>query len=190
MNQSTFSNPPGGLMVWIFISIECLTFGLFFLTYAYFEGQFSNHFATDKMVLDSVLATINTLVLVTSGLFMALAVHQAENAATKQASMLTAVAGLLGAVFLALKLWEYGAKFNAGIHMSTSLFFGFYYFLTLLHFLHVVLGIVILGHVGWHLWKASDGKTLIPKTKLGACYWHMCDLIWMILFPLIYLVRQ
>lgn len=88
---------------------------------------------------------------------------------------------LLGLVFCALKSIEYADKFAAGLTPETNVFFGFYYGLTAFHFAHVVFGLALLGLVSW--------RTSTENVETAAAFWHMVDLIWILLYPLIYLLR-
>jgi len=187
--SKTMMYPPGGLMVWIFISAEMITFGLFFLAYAYSEQSDPEHFGPSKALLNPLVAAINTVILVTSGFLAALASHAMERGKAKETAWLLVSASFLGIAFLVIKGWEYVSKYAMDITMSTDTFFSFYYFLTLLHFLHVLLGLVILFAVAGKALKGMYTAENHMGVKTATAYWHMCDLIWLILFPLIYLAH-
>ena len=137
-------------------------------------------FAEAQAHLHRTAAGVNTVVLVTSGWLAALGVQAAEAGAKARTRLLLAGAAALGVVFLILKGIEFADKSAKGITFETHPFFTFYYLLTGFHAAHVVAGIVILGLVAW---RAR------PKTvEVGVQFWHMVDLVWVILFPIIYLL--
>lgn len=172
---------PGDLMMWVLIVSELLVFGAglgAFLSMRIFDPE---SFALAQDHLHRALAGINTLVLVTSGFFAARAVRMAEAGRLGATRFWLALAVVLGAVFLAIKMVEYAGNASAGIGMTSGGFFTFYYLLTGFHAAHVVAGIVILGLVGWRG---------VPRTvEVGTAFWHMVDLVWVLLFPVIYLLR-
>ena len=120
-------------------------------------------------------------VLLTSGLFAALAVSARGRGERRTARLHLGAAGLLGLVFLAVKIVEYADKLEAGIGMETNTFFTLYYLLTGFHFLHVIFGLIVLAIVA--VWDSME------NTETGAAFWHMVDLVWVLIFPVIYLVR-
>lgn len=172
---------PGDLMMWVLIISELLVFGAGLAAFLSVRITDPAGFAEAQDHLHRTAAGINTLVLVTSGFFAALAVRAAEAARVAATRMWLAAASALGVVFLALKVIEYADKAAAGINVDTSPFFTFYYLLTGFHAAHVVAGIVILGIVSIRC---------TPRTvEVGAAFWHMVDLVWVLLFPVIYLLR-
>lgn len=172
---------PGDLMMWVLIVSELLVFGAGLAAFLSVRITDPTGFAAAQDHLHRALAGINTLVLVTSGYFAARAVHTAEAGRLGATRAWLGAAAALGAVFVAIKLVEYGGNASAGIGMTTGGFFTFYYLLTGFHAAHVVAGIVILGLVGWRG---------VPRTvEVGTAFWHMVDLVWVLLFPVIYLLR-
>ncbi len=180
-DESTpFDDLPGDLMMWVLIISELLVFGAGLLAFLAVRITDPAGFAEAQSHLHRTAAGINTVVLVTSGWMAALAVHAAEIGQRARVRLLLAGAAALGVVFLVLKGIEYADKAAAGITFETHPFFLFYYMLTGFHAAHVVAGIVILGLVAW---RAQ------PRTvEVGAQFWHMVDLVWVILFPIIYLL--
>lgn len=172
---------PGDLMMWVLIVSELLVFGAGLAAFLGVRITDPAGFAAAQDHLHRTGAGINTLVLVTSGFFAALAVRAAEAARKAATRMWLAAAAALGVVFLVLKGIEYADKARSGIGIETSPFFTFYYLLTGFHAAHVVAGIVILGLVSLRC---------VPRTvEVGAAFWHMVDLVWVLLFPVIYLLR-
>jgi nitric oxide reductase NorE protein len=146
-------------------------------------------FAGGQQHLGLLLPTLNTLLLLAGSAAIVAAVRafaQDRQASGRRWLMLTMVAG---GGFLVLKAFELGGKFAAGITLSSSDFWMFYLSLTVFHFLHVVLGMVIVAAV-W--WQARDGRyrgESITGVETAAAYWHMVDLVWIVLFALVYVAR-
>ncbi len=180
---------PGDFAIWIFIFAELLVFGVFFLAYAFSRANNVELFNESQMQLDRIAGAANTLVLITSSYFVvrAVAAIRTGNSTRCVHWLLAAIA--MGGVFLVIKLFEFGDKFSAGISLSTNTFFMFYLSLTFFHFMHVILGMVILAAV---LFKARSGGYSAQEhtgVETGASYWHMVDLVWLILFPLVYVIH-
>lgn len=180
---------PGDLAIWLFIFMELLVFGIFFIVYAVMRIQNIELFNHYQLTLNSELGAANTLLLITSSYFVVRAVYAIKHNNIKHCIywLYAAMAG--GAGFLILKSWEYVDKFSAGITLSTNTFYMFYLSLTLFHFLHVILGMLILSAV---VIKAKRGVYTAENfvgVETGASYWHMVDLVWIILFPLVYIIR-
>lgn len=180
---------PGDLAIWFFIFMELLVFGIFFIVYAVMRIQNIELFNEYQLTLNRELGMANTLLLISSSYFVVRAVH-AIRIDDVNSCVHWLYAGLAGgAGFLILKSLEYSDKFSAGIGLDTNTFYMFYLSLTMFHFLHVVLGMVILLAV---LIKAKRGSYSAENhvgVETGASYWHMVDLVWIILFPLVYIIR-
>jgi nitric oxide reductase NorE protein len=193
MKKEKYLYPPGDFAVWIVIYIELMTFGLFFAGFAYVRAQNIEIFNASQQLLDTRFGLINTLLLITSSFFVIKAVSYVKRKNSKQlvtkAANYLLFAMVLGAMFIVVKLFEFSDKFAQGIHLSTDKFFMFYFILTMFHFMHVLLGIIIL----FHLYTNTKKGLYTPKEhkglESGASYWHMVDLVWIVLFPLIYLLR-
>lgn len=180
---------PGDFAIWIFIFAELLVFGIFFLIYAVVRAQNIELFNQYQSTLNREIGAINTLLLITASYFVVKAVHAIKKGELSScANWLYASLGA-GMGFLILKSTEFNAKFSAGISMDTNTFYFFYISLTFFHFLHVILGMIILVAI---LIKTKRGKySALDHTgvETGASYWHMVDLVWIILFPLVYIIR-
>ncbi len=179
--------PPGGILIWIIIFLELITFGAALIAMAYYGKQESEVFHESRLLLNITYGTINTVLLLTSGFFMAVTVHEIKNARKKKAQKYMLVTMLFGIFFLVLKAIEYQAKLNAGMDIGFNTFFTFYWLLTLFHVIHVIVGLVILGSVYFGI-KKEKSTTKIEDVEASAAFWHMCDLIWLLLFPIIYLI--
>jgi nitric oxide reductase NorE protein len=180
---------PGDLAIWFFILAELLAFGVFFIAYAFARANDVEGFAAGQLALDRDLGALNTVLLLTSSYFVVRAVQAAEANAGRRAARWLAGAFACGAGFVVVKLFEYADKFADGVSLSSSTFHMFYLMLTFFHFMHVILGLVILTA----LWRGARagryGRGRLNGLETGAAYWHMVDLVWLIVFPLVYLMR-
>lgn len=175
------SELPGELMMWVLIASEILVFGAALMAFLAVRATDPAGFAASQALLDQTAAAVNTLVLVTSGLCAAAAVHAREAGARAVARRWLFVAGGLGVVFLVIKGFEYASKASLGIGTDTSAFFMFYYLITGFHALHVVAGVVLLAIVAW-----ADS---VRNMEAAVAFWHLVDLVWVLLFPIIYVLR-
>ncbi len=171
---------PGDLMIWVLIVSELLVFGAGLLAFLAVRAGEPALFAESQDHLNRVAGAINTIVLVSSGFMAAMAAHAAESSARASRAWLSG-AMVLGTLFMAIKWAEYAEKARAGIGMETNDFFTFYYLLTGFHAAHVLAGLVIFA-----LLIRCPRKALV---EAGAQFWHMVDLVWLLLFPIIYLLR-
>jgi nitric oxide reductase NorE protein len=176
-------------MVWIFVLLEGLTFGAGLVALALQAAAQPDLHRRSQALLSVPLATANTLLLVTSGLLAALAVHAFEEGAFARASRQLGLAGGLGAVFCALKLVEYHGKLAAGLGPGAGAFFSFYWGLTGFHFLHVALGTAVLLFLARRVRSGAPFTEPDLSLTTGVVFWHMCDLIWVLVFPMVYLIH-
>lgn len=179
--DSVLAELPGEFMMWVLIASELLVFGALLISFLSVRAMYPAGFAHDNALLDRTAAAINTIALVTSGFCAAMAVREREINQRKAARLWLLGAGSLGVVFLIVKGYEYWSKAALGIDIETSTFFTFYYLITGFHALHVVAGIVILALVAW----ADSLRNMEP----AVAFWHMVDLVWVLLFPVIYILR-
>lgn len=181
--------PPGDLAIWFFIFAELLAFGIFFISYAFARANNVELFNQSQLLLNRETGAINALVLITSSYFVVRAVAAIKQGLSRACAQWLAFAIALGGVFVVVKVFEFNAKFSAGISLSTNTFYMFYLSLTIFHFMHVILGMVVLAAV---MIKARRGGYSIENhtgVETAASYWHMVDLVWIILFPLVYVIR-
>ncbi|MCP3442957.1 cytochrome c oxidase subunit 3 family protein [Bradyrhizobium sp. CCGUVB14] len=172
---------PGDPMIWVLIFSELAAFGLFLGALVVTRAIHPAVFAEGQAALDSSLAGLNTIVLVTSGWAAARATRSARAGEKRASRRWLLIAMALGGCFIAIKLAEYAGEIGRGIGLETSTFFTLYFLLTGFHLLHVGLGIVILAVV------CRRAETVGVET--GAAFWHMVDLVWIVMFPILYLVR-
>ena len=182
--------PPGDLAVWVFILAELLVFGVFFAAYAFARARNVDLFNDMQHQVSRNAGAVNTVFLVVASWCVVRAVHAVKyEARSKTGARWLAAAIGFGAGFLIVKGFEYAAKFGAGINLSTNTYWMFYLSLTFFHFMHVILGMVILV-VLWRLTRRGVyGPNHMNGLESGAAYWHMVDLVWIILFPLVYVMR-
>ncbi|MBW7900819.1 MAG: cytochrome c oxidase subunit 3 [Rhodocyclaceae bacterium] len=180
---------PGDLAIWVFILAEMAAFAVFFAAYAFARAGNVELFDAAQETLDRGAGLANTLLLVTGGWFAAKAVHAARRDRIAAAGRALWLALACGAGFLAVKAMEYADKFAAGVSLSTNTFYLFYFSLTFFHFLHVVLGMAILAILLVRLRGGAYGSHGVLGLETGTAYWHMVDLLWIVLFPLVYVMR-
>lgn len=183
-------HPPGDLAIWIFILAELGVFAVFFAVYAFTRMSNVELFNEYQQHLDRKAALINTLALITSSYFVVRAVSAIREGNTRHCSNWLLAAISMGAVFLVVKIGEYYQHFVVdGVNLSTNTFYMFYISLTFFHFMHVIMGMVILAAVAVRTRQGKYSAREHTGVETGASYWHMVDLVWLILFPLIYVMR-
>lgn len=179
---------PGDLAMWIFIIAELSVFALLFLLFSYMRSSNADLFLAGQQTLHPQAGLLNTLALLSSSACVAQAVHAIRQ---RQASALwwLLLSIPVGAIYIVVKLWEYQQLVQQGYDLDTNHFYTGYFLLTGFHLLHVVLGIVILAFMSVRLWRGAYSPEQMSGLESGACYWHMVDLVWVILFPLIYVIH-
>lgn len=181
---------PGEAGAWIFILGDMCVFAVFFCVYLLERAKDPEVFAHAQATLNANLGALNTLFLLVSSLLVVLAaraVRSPEHSALAPRLFLGALA--CGGGFLVVKAFEYHEKLAAGVTPATNDFYMYYFILTGLHLGHLVLGMVVLT-VLWRFAKKSElTQHQFAFVEGGACFWHMVDLLWIVLFPLLFLVR-
>lgn len=180
---------PGDFAIWIFIFMELLVFGIFFIVYAIMRIQNVEMFNQYQLTLNSEIGAVNTVLLITASYFVIRAVHAIKKGLAKSCVYWLYAALGCGFGFLFFKSLEFYDKFSAGISLSTNTFYMFYLSLTIFHFLHVILGMLILFAVAIKAQRGGYNEQDYVGVETGASYWHMVDLVWIILFPLVYVIR-
>lgn len=194
-------NKAAQLGMWIFLGSEVLLFTNLFVGYAVYRYYYAEVFVEASKHLETGWATVQTLLLVTSSLFVALAVHAIRQGRQFLTAVVLLVAIGLGLGFLGIKGWEYWKHWTEGAlpgvyyrledvpERGGSLFFTLYFLLTGVHALHML---VALGLLGWLVWGAVTGRYTagyhIP-VEVGGLYWHLVDVFWLFIYPLLYLVE-
>ncbi|MEE9360987.1 MAG: cytochrome c oxidase subunit 3 [Cellulophaga sp.] len=187
INPKNFYYPPGGILMWIIIFLELITFGMALVAMVYYGSEEVVVFKESRLLLNTTVGTINTLFLITSGYFMAKSVHFLKARNTDKSLLFLKLTMLGGLLFLGGKSFEYFEKIEAGYTIGYNTFFTFYWMLTLFHVIHVLVGLVILVSVFLGI-KKKGTETVMEDVEASAAFWHMCDLIWLLLFPIIYLL--
>ena len=180
--------PPGGLLIWIIIFLECLTFGMGIIAMITY-GQ-DNHllYHSSCQSLHKYTAIVNTIVLLSSGYFMAECLRNIKIKKYATAKLFLQLTILFGCIFLGIKSADYINKLNNGLSISYNIFFTFFWLLTFFFYLHVLLGVFILVYFLWKFNRIITEKSMVENIEAGAAFWHLCDLIWLLLFPVIYLI--
>jgi nitric oxide reductase NorE protein len=180
---------PGETGVWVLIFGDMLAFAVFFGVFMYSRGNEPKLFDESRTHLSVGYAVVNTILLLTSSLFVAKAVRDFRSGGGRLAPRLFAFAAVCGMGFVLNKALEYRAEIDSGATLTTNLFYAFFFTLTGVHLLHLLIGLVGLM-VMWRIARRSErssGNLLV--IEVGATYWHMVDLLWIVIFPLLYLVR-
>ena len=186
------------LGMWLFIFTELLLFGGLFLVYAVYRELYSEDFHYAAMQLNVVFGTVNTVILLASSMTIAMSITAIQKGNRKLCMALILLTLLMAFAFLVNKYFEWGMKFEHHIYPGSSLmfqfrhgailFFGLYFFMTGLHAFHVIVGMILLTII---FFRVKNGYITPEKNVLlenGGLYWHLVDLIWIFLFPLLYLV--
>jgi nitric oxide reductase NorE protein len=181
---------PGEEGVWVLIFGDMLLFGVFFATFLFYRGREPELFTESQTHLSVTIGVINTLLLLSSSLAVVTGVRAIRHGAQKLAPVLFGVAFVCGAGFGFDKFIEYSEKISHGITPGTNNFYMYYFILTGLHMFHVIIGMGVLVFMIVQARKPDMTARRFGYVEGGACFWHMVDLLWIVLFPLIYLVRS
>lgn len=188
------------LGMWIFIASEALLFAGLFGLYTGFRMQYSHWFALASQHNNTLIGTVNTLILITSSFTAAWAVHMIRHDRHRASALSLAITCLLGGVFLVLKGFEYSHHFAQGIYPGqfyrfdelsdpgAAIYFTLYFVMTGLHALHVIAGMTLLAWLAVLTGRRRFTARRYVAVENGALYWHLVDLIWIFLWPLLYLV--
>ena len=190
-NEQPKKHIPGEVGVWVFILGDMIIFLLFFCVFMYSRGEAPELYSESQAALNKNYGAINTLLLLTSSLAVVLAMNSVRNHFSKAAPMYFSVALACGVGFAVVKVFEYGEKINEGISILTNDFYMYYYILTGIHMIHVIIGLGVLIYLIQVTKKTRDDNSVTPNMvtlESGASYWHMVDLLWIGLFSLLYLM--
>jgi cytochrome c oxidase subunit 3/cytochrome o ubiquinol oxidase subunit 3 len=175
------------LGMWLFLGSECLLFGGLISTYMLYRGRVSNG-PTPEQVYDIPFTSVSSFVLLMSSLTMVLAVSAAAKKDDRGTNLWLVVTALLGATFVGGQVYEFTAFYNEGLGFTTSLFGSSFYTLTGFHGVHVTVGIIMLMAL-----VAINKRSRVPGSKaetveMIGLYWHFVDIVWIIIFTLVYLI--
>jgi len=188
-NKLTGRELPGDLVVWFLILLEITTFALMFLGFSWMRAYDPAAFQAGQAVLHPIAGLINTLALLTASGFVAQAVVKNRTGQQQQAAQWLIVGVLAALVYVVVKFWEYWQLGSAGYSLHGEQFFIAYFLITGFHLLHVLLGIGFLLIMMRKLRRNGYGPDNALGLESGAIYWHMVDLIWVILFPIVYVIH-
>jgi cytochrome c oxidase subunit 3 len=190
------------LGMWLFLLTEVLFFGGLFFAYLLYRMWYFEAFAEASRTIQILPGLINTAVLIGSSLTMALGVRAAQTS-QRSATVRWLIATIfLGLVFLGIKVYEYADKFEhhhvpGANFISESpwaaqeqIFFSLYFTMTGLHALHMIVGVVMMSVITWMAHKGKFDSTYYTPVEMAGLYWHFVDLVWIYLFPLLYLVER
>lgn len=188
---STTASPrlAGDPGVWVFIAADTGAFALFFALFTLGRMAQPEVYASSARQLSLSLGLLNTVILLCSGWLMALAVAAAQRGDRDRLQRHLLLALLVGSGFGLTKVWEYAQKIQAGITLLSNEFFMYYFVLTGVHFLHFLVGVGVLLVLLSKARQDEMDSRLVVWMESGASYWHMVDLLWLLLFPLLYLQR-
>ena len=178
--------PPGGLLLWGLVLLELFTFGVALTAFFVSSHGAPEAFHASRQQLVPIYGLVNTVFLLTSGYFMALSMQHFKQQNFPSTRRYISLAMLGGVFFIILKSVEYQQKLSQGFTLSYDPFFTYYWLLTVFHLMHVIVGLIILAGLYFRLKNPEQCKR--EDYEAGATFWHMCDIIWLILFPTVYLI--
>lgn len=181
------TNPKLG--IWLFLASEVMLFGSLFAAYVLLRVG-SPQWPDQSAVLSVPLAALNTVILIASSVTMVMAWTSLRRQSLPGFRVYMGLTLLGGALFLVVKAFEYGDKFSHGLYPATNNFLGLYFTLTGLHGLHVLVGMVVNGYLwlpGSRMWASSPAR-FTGRVEVAGIYWHFVDLVWIFIFPVLYLL--
>jgi len=187
-NDSPTWEPPGGVLIWMLVLVELLTFGAGIMVFLSQQHGHVDEYLKARLQLNQPLAFVNTLVLLTGGWCMACSLHALRQSQQSAALRWLLAALASGVAFLVFKAYEYWQKTAHGIGFGEDTFFTLYYMLTGFHFVHVLVAVVLLGFLARSVKLGHSHAGEHQNFEAGGVFWHMCDLIWLLLYPAIYLL--
>ena len=188
------------LGMWLFLATEILLFGANFVGYAIYRNHFGLGFAAASHHLSKTLGTVDTVVLITSSFTMAMAIHWGREKKHVLATAMLVITALFGLAFLGIHSYEYFRDITEGalpgkfyrvedaMVPGASMFYTLYFIMTGLHSVHVFAGVCVLMWLAVRAWKQHFDEVYDTPLELGGMYWHLVDLIWIFLYPLLYLI--
>ncbi len=184
--------------MWFFLFTEILFFGGMFLLYSIFRYEYAQDFHSAAAEENLILGTVNTAILLTSSLCIALSISAVRRGERFFSSWLQLVTIAMGAAFLVIKYFEWMAKIDIGIYPNSPvllkmnhgeiLFFGLYYVMTGLHGLHVLVGCVVISFMLCFTMRRTIDRENYARLENTGLYWHFVDIVWIYLYPLFYLI--
>ena len=191
--------------MWVFLASETMFFGGLLFAYAYGRLRFPSGFAAASRATDVFIGTVNTAILLSSSFLVALAVTAAAARRRRYIAPLLAATALLGMIFLALKAVEYHGDWDRGFFpgagfrvddaagaapAGAELFCMLYFTMTGVHALHMTMGVAWMGFIAWSSRRHASRWLAAPRLEVAGLYWHFVDAVWIVLYPLLYLVSR
>ena len=173
--------------MWLFLGSECLLFGGLISTYMLYRGRVSEG-PRPGNVFDIPFTSVSSFILLMSSLTMVLAVSAAQNRDDRGTTLWLTVTALLGATFVGGQVYEFTAMYNEGLGFTTSLFGSSFYTLTGFHGVHVTVGIIMLMSLVGIIKRSTVPGDKAEVVELIGLYWHFVDVIWIVIFTLVYLI--
>jgi len=180
---------PGEPGVWSFICADMVVFALMFFSFAHDHSKDLQLFRESQTTLNQTYGLVNTIVLLVSSWFVASSVAAARKEEWKLSGGLTLGTFGCGLLFCIIKFFEYSEKLRAGYSIGTNLYFQYYFMLTGIHLLHVLIGLGVLAYMYARTQRSTHGANDIDVLETGASYWHLVDLLWIMLFALLYMAQ-
>jgi nitric oxide reductase NorE protein len=178
---------PANKDMWVFVLGDLVIFGIYFIIFMIYRNRERDLFLASQQHLSLGIGALNTLVLLASSWVVARSVQSTRAGDYARAMKLTVGGGICGVAFMLIKAFEWSSKIAHGYTFPSNDFFMFYYMLTGVHLFHVALGLVFLGVVFFELRNPRLRRVSMVET--GATYWHMVDLLWVVIFALMYVMR-
>jgi cytochrome c oxidase subunit III len=186
------------LAFWSFIGSECLLFGSLIASYMAYKGEsLSGPYPHDTVLpdgtvahglLDIPLTSVSTAVLLFSSLFMVLGLAGVQRNDRKAGAFWLLMTAFFGSIFLGFQVYEFTHFWNEGLTLSSNLFGSTFYMLTGFHGAHVLVGVLYMITLAVLVWTGRIGPAKSINVEIGGLYWHFVDVVWIIIFPLIYLI--
>ncbi len=196
-------NDASTLGMWVFLLTEIMFFGGLFMMYTVYRAVYPNVFGLASSTLNEIIGAANTAVLLCSSFTMVLAVRGAQLGKRRTVMLFLVLTIILGLVFLGIKGFEWNQKFQEhhvpglGFHLEgtalqgqAQLFFSLYFAMTGLHALHMVIGCGLMLYLLWKTYQGTYSPDYYTPIDMGGLYWHFVDIIWIFLFPLLYLIDR
>lgn len=177
---------PGDINMWVMVLGDMVIFAGYFVIFMIYRSMNHQEFLLAQQHLNIAIGVTNTVILLTSSWVVALAVQAVRAGEFAKSTRLVLAGGAGGIAFMVLKGYEWASKIAAG-HTNSEMFYSFYYVITGVHLLHVLIGLIVLGVVVRELRNPAKRRPWMAEA--GATYWHMVDLLWVIIFALFYVMR-
>ncbi|WP_354701657.1 hypothetical protein DSM112329_01983 [Paraconexibacter sp. AEG42_29] len=187
-SHGTAGHVPGEVGIWVFILGDLLVFAIFFGVFMVERGQSLEEFRAGRESLNTLLGVLNTLLLLTGSILVVLGLRAVRDGAPRLASRLILGAGATGVLFVVNKVIEYGEKLDAGVTPGDSDFYTLFFAFTGIHLLHLLIGLAALLYLNALARRPQVSVRDLASMESCASYWHLVDLLWLVLFPLFYLV--